>query len=126
MACGVDVAAEGDALVSVVDPVDYAGRIAVMSGDTGDGQIAVLQQDLRLRAARDISRIQRHMAGKVGQVTEGTARSEQQIHKLCGGGKTRRIASPGASGRTEDLEAEVAALGYDSGLDEPGQLARVI
>ncbi len=66
------------------------------------------------------------MPGKVAQVAEGAMRPEQQIHELRRGGEARRTLAPVAAGRAENFKIDVAALGYDPGLDESGQLARMV
>ncbi len=41
-------------------------------------------------------------------------------------GEARRAVAAGTAGRAEDFKIDVTALGHDPGLDESGQLARMV
>src|ERR1700676_1554214 len=83
MSGGIYIAAEGDAVAQIVDAVDYTWRIAMVSGESRDGQTIRVQQNLRLRAVLDIVRVQRQVTGEVPQITEGAVRPEHEIDELC-------------------------------------------
>jgi hypothetical protein len=62
-----------------------------MAGNRGDYQSVALHNLLRLALGRQIVACKRDMAGKILQVTEGSATAKQEFNELTSGRKIRRL-----------------------------------